>query len=147
MSATYSSSIPLGVYVKDIIANLTARGILNRGKPFARNTVYNILKNEKYSGIYRHGDEVFENMYPQIVPQEIFDRVRSKITANKYGKRSVEVVYLLRHKLKCGYCGQPISAEIEIFFHKPTRNSPDESRGCFVYKGRKENFDIEIWIV
>ena len=24
---------------------------------------------------------------------------------------------------------------------KPTRNSPDESRGCFVYKGRKENFD------
>ena len=303
----------LGVYVKDIIANLTARGILNRGKPFARNTVYNILKNEKYSGIYRHGDEVFENMYPQIVPQEIFDRVRSKINANKYGKRSVEVVYLLRHKLKCGYCGQPISAEtgtsktgakkryykcygrknhngcrksmmrknqlenlvvstiidelskpktldqivaglleeqeryikehsmlnvllreqrqvetsienvmaaiergvitntttkrlkdlearqeeldrqiliersknavrvsaeeikmyykealaleaqmlinyivkeivmyddkIEIYFNKPTRNSPDESRGCFVYKGRKENFDIEIWIV
>ena len=50
-------------------------------------------------------------MYPQIVPREIFDRVRSKITANKYSKRSVEVVYLLRHKLKCGYCGQPISAE------------------------------------
>ena len=25
--------------------------------------------------------------------------------------------------------------KIEIFFHKPTRNSPDESRGCFVYTG------------
>ena len=37
--------------------------------------------------------------------------------------------------------------KIEIFFNKPTRNSPDESRGCFVYAGRKENFDIEIWIV
>ena len=37
--------------------------------------------------------------------------------------------------------------KIEIFFYKPTRNSPDESRGCFVYKGRKENFDVEIWIV
>ncbi len=36
--------------------------------------------------------------------------------------------------------------KIEIFFNKPTRNSPDESRGCFVYTGRKENFDIEIWI-
>ena len=23
--------------------------------------------------------------------------------------------------------------KIEIFSHKPTRNSPDESRGCFVY--------------
>ena len=101
----------LGVYVQDIIASLTARGVLNKGKPFARNTIYNILKNEKYSGVYRHNDEVFENIYPQIVPREIYARVREKIKANKYGKRSVEVVYLLRHKLKCGYCGQPISAE------------------------------------
>lgn len=30
---------------------------------------------------------------------------------NKYGKRSTELVYLLRHKLKRGYCGMPISAE------------------------------------
>ena len=37
--------------------------------------------------------------------------------------------------------------KIEIYFNKPTRNNPDESRGCFVYTGRKENFDIEIWIV
>ena len=101
----------LGVYVKDIIKSLTAQGIYNNGKPFARNTVYNILKNEKYSGIYRHNGEVFENMYPQIVPTDIYERVRAKISENHYGKRSVEVVYLLRHKLKCGYCGQPISAE------------------------------------
>ena len=100
-----------GVYVKDIIAHLTAKGIFNRGKKFARNTVYNILKNEKYSGIYRHNDEVFDNIYPQIVPTEIYEIVRKKIEANKYGKRSVEVVYLLRNKLKCGYCGSPISAE------------------------------------
>ena len=25
--------------------------------------------------------------------------------------------------------------KIEIFFHKPTQNNPDESRGCFVYTG------------
>ncbi len=101
----------LGVYVKDIIKSLTAKGIYNNGKPFARNTVYNILKNEKYSGIYRHDGEVFENMYPQIVPTDIYERVRTKINENQYGKRSVDVVYLLRNKLKCGYCGQPISAE------------------------------------
>ncbi|MDE5765595.1 MAG: recombinase family protein [Clostridia bacterium] len=101
----------LGVFVKDIMKSLTAKGIYNHGKPFARNTVYNILKNEKYSGIYRHNGEVFENMYPQIVPTEIYEKVRAKINENQYGKRSVEVVYLLRHKLKCGYCGQPISAE------------------------------------
>ncbi len=101
----------MGVYVKDIIKALTAKGIFNHGKPFARNTVYNILKNEKYSGVYRHGDEVFTNIYPQIVPQDIFDTVRSKIDSNHYGKRSTEVVYLLRHKTVCGYCGSPVSAE------------------------------------
>ena len=100
-----------GVYVKDIIANLTERGILNRGKPFARNTVYRLLDNEKYVGIYRHGEEAIENIYPPIISKELFARVREKTKANKYGKRSVDVVYLLRHKLTCGYCGQPISAE------------------------------------
>lgn len=101
----------LGVYVKDIIASLTEKHIFNRGKPFARNTIYNILKNEKYSGIYRFNNQTFENMYPQIVPIEIYEKVRQKTNQNKYGKRSVEVVYLLRNKVKCGYCGEPISAE------------------------------------
>lgn len=101
----------MGVYVKDIIKALTAKGIYNHGKPFARNTVYNILKNEKYAGIYRHNGEVFTNIYPQIVPQETYDIVRKKIERNHYGKRSTEVVYLLRHKMVCGYCGSPVSAE------------------------------------
>lgn len=101
----------IGVYVKDIIANLTARGILNKGKPFARNTIYNILKNEKYSGIYRHNNEVFTNIYPQIVPTETFEKVRNKVNANKYGKQSTDIVYLLRNKVKCGHCGSSITAE------------------------------------
>ena len=101
----------VGVYVEDIIAELTAKGVYNRGKPFARNTVYKMLKNEKYSGIYRHGDEVFENMYPQIVTPKVFEIVREKVKVNQYGKRSLDVVYLLRNKMKCGYCGQSINAE------------------------------------
>ena len=101
----------LGVYVKDIIADLTEKHIFNHGKPFARNTIYNILKNEKYSDVYRFNNQTFENMYPQIVSTEIYEKVRQKTNQNKYGKRSIEVVYLLRNKLKCGYCGEPISAE------------------------------------
>lgn len=96
----------IGVYVKDIIANLTARGILYDGKPFVRNTVYKILKNERYSGIYHFNGEVFDNIYPQIVPQETFDIVRKKVNCNKYGKRSYEITYLLKDKIKCGYCGK-----------------------------------------
>ncbi len=100
-----------GIFVKDIIKSLTERGIYNRGKKFANNTVYNILRNEKYSGVYRFNGEVFTNIYPQIVPIDIYKIVRQKCELNKYGKRSVEVVYLLRNKIKCGYCGSTINAE------------------------------------
>ena len=96
------SQYALGVYVPTIIKALTERGVYHNGKPFAPNTVYHILKNEKYLGIYRNKGEEYDNIYPQIVPIEIFDKVRAKVQKNKYGKRSVQVTYLLRHKLKCG---------------------------------------------
>lgn len=105
------SQFASGVFVKDIISELTAKGILYKNKRFATNTVYNILKNEKYSGVYKHGEEIIDNMYPQIIDNELFEKVRKIVNANKYGKRSIKVVYLLRNKLKCGYCGRPISAE------------------------------------
>ena len=105
------SQFASGVFVKDIISQLTAKGILYKNKRFATNTVYNILKNEKYSGIYKHGEEIISNMYPQIIDNELFEKVRKIVNANKYGKRSIKVVYLLRNKLNCGYCGRPISAE------------------------------------
>ena len=100
-----------GVYVREIIEALTAEGVTYHGKPFAKNTVYNILKNEKYRGVYYHGEERIDNMYPRIVSDEVFERVRKIVEANKHGKRSVAVTYLLRHKLVCGYCGQSVIAE------------------------------------
>lgn len=100
-----------GKLVKDIIDELHAKGILYRRKPFARNTVYHILANEKYAGIYRHGDEVFTNIYPRIIPEEIFSIVASKIANNKYGKHKPHIYYLLRNRLFCGYCGKPVSSE------------------------------------
>ena len=119
-----------GVYVRQIIEALTAKGIVYHGKPFAKNTVYNILKNEKYRGVYYHGKERIDNMYPQIVPDEIFDRVRRIIESNKHGKRSVEVTYLLRHKLICGYCGQSVIAD-----NGTARNG--ERRYYYKCRGRK----------
>ena len=100
-----------GVTVKTMIAELTAKGILYKGKPFAPNTVYGILGNEKYSGSYRKDDEIIDNIYPQLIPIDTYQKVREKAEKNKFGKRSIKTVYLLRHKVKCGYCGRPISAE------------------------------------
>lgn len=103
----------LGVVVSKIIQQLNENGIMNGdGKPFIANAVYNILKNEKYAGIYRtKSGEVYDNIYPRIVSRKIYEKVRSITEKNKIGTRSVVTVYLLRHKVRCGYCGCPISAE------------------------------------
>lgn len=90
-----------GVYVKDILKDLAAKGITYKGRPFVRNSVYNILRNEKYSGVYKHGEEVIANMYPQIVPTELYEKVRAIVNKNKFGKRSVKADFLLRHNVIC----------------------------------------------
>ena len=100
-----------GKYVKDIAKDLNEKGIFNNGKRWQAHYIYKILKNEKYSGIYHYKNEEFTNIYPQIIDTVIFEKVRRKSLQNEHGSRSVKTVYLLRHKLKCGYCGGYISAE------------------------------------
>ena len=100
-----------GIEIKDIMKKLESKGIMNRGKPFARTTVYKMLRNEKYIGICKHEEEIYTNIYPQIVPTDLFERVKSKQTCYKHGKNSVTVEYLFSRKLKCGYCGKSMNAE------------------------------------
>ena len=122
------------MYVKDIIAELTSKGIYYYGKPFVTNTVYKILKNERYSGVYHYNGEEFNNIYPQIVPTEIFERVRRKVSVNKYGKRSDSVTFLLKDKVKCGYCGKSIVGE-----NGTARNG--ERHYYYKCRGRKANLN------
>ena len=97
-----------GMYVKDIIKELTDKGIYFEGKPFKINTVHNFLRNEKYAGVVRYKNEVFTNIYPPIVTTETFNLVRQKMIANHYGKHPEENRYILRNKLICGCCGNII---------------------------------------
>ncbi|MDE7329723.1 MAG: recombinase family protein [Clostridia bacterium] len=100
-----------GICVREIIERLTAQGIYKNGKKFPMNTVYNILRCERYTGVYTKGEEVIDNMYPAIISRELFDSVQAILKTYQHGKNSIEVTYLLRNKLKCGYCGQSIIGE------------------------------------
>ena len=99
------------VSVPDIIDALTARGCYFRGKKFIPSNIHYILRNRKYIGKYYCKGDLYENVYPQIVPTETFELVRKKIDLNKRGSNSVESVYLFRNILKCGYCGCPMHSE------------------------------------
>ncbi len=100
-----------GKIAKDIIADLTAKGLTHKGKPFAMNTFYGILRKEQYIGIHHHDGEVYTNIYPPIVPKPLFDRVQAILTKNKIGSRSRLTEYLLRDKAICGYCGKTLQGE------------------------------------
>ena len=46
-----------------------------------------------------------------MIAQELFDKVRKRIEMNRFGKNGVAEVYLLKFKMRCGYCGNTISAD------------------------------------
>lgn len=103
-----------GKSAKDIIHDLNARGLTNKqGKPFTLNTVYRMLRFERYTGIMRFGDEVFADTIPPIISKELWETVSAIVEANKrapsrskgYGK------YLLSGKLYCGVCGGQLTGE------------------------------------
>ena len=119
-----------GVHVSKILDVLEERGQLCWGKPFRKYAVYNILRREKYTGVYRYGEDNITDMYPQIIPEELYKKVRSILEKNKNGKRSVKVNYLLRHKIICGYCGQPVVAD--------SSNGRNNTRYYYKCRGRKD---------
>lgn len=54
---------------------MTAKGLLHNGKPFKSTTIYKILKNERYIGVYKIKNELFPNMYPQLIDKQLFEKV------------------------------------------------------------------------
>lgn len=101
-----------GHMANEIIDTLTERGIMNNtGKPFLPNAIYKILHNKKFIGIYEVNGEVYTNIFPPIVPQDIFEQVQQRIAHNKLGQKSKEVNFLLKGKIVCGYCGKHINGE------------------------------------
>ena len=100
-----------GFDATDIIDKLHSKGIMHKGKPFLHNAIYGILHNEKYIGKCTFNNETYTNIYPAIVPLDLFNQVQIKLEHNKLGQKSREVDFLLKGKLYCGYCGKRMNGE------------------------------------
>ena len=100
-----------GKQVMTILDDLKAQGVLHNGKFFKKSTLYNMLKNEKYIGKTIIKGKIYDNIYPQIIQKNVFDIAKEKIDNNKYGKHTNENVFLLRFKIKCGYCGNSVGSD------------------------------------
>ena len=99
------------------------------GKDFGKNSLYSILSNPKYQGMYVYNrcsakntvgtrnthlykddeDIVFvEGGCPQIVPTDVFVKVQNKLTEHKHtgGRENAKECYLLSGKVFCRECGK-----------------------------------------
>ena len=97
-----------GNRIPDIVRELDDSGIKNRGNPFTVNSIYFMLQQEKYTGVYTIHGETFTHIYPAIIPKELYQIVRKRVDANKTGKHVIGVDYILMGKCFCGYCGRQL---------------------------------------
>ena len=82
-----------------------------RGKPFARTSLDKLLKNEKYIGIYKFKDIIYdEDAVPALIDRDLFYKVQDMLEKNKRApvKNWNYSDYLLTGKLFCGHCGDPM---------------------------------------
>ena len=112
----------------EIVDKLNNKGYRTQtGRPFAKNSLHDILRNEKYRGIYtfnrserktdgkrnhhksKNPDEIIkiEGGMPRIISDEIWEKVRARMEKNKRGPAAnkAKEIYLLSGLIFCGKCG------------------------------------------
>lgn len=118
----------------DIIRSLNAAGRkTKRGKPFGKNSIYELLRNEKYTGTYiynrienrrkkgnnshnlKSADDVIKikDGMPCIIEQKQFVKVKEKMEKNRRasGRYKNKYVYPLSGLIVCGHCGSSYCGE------------------------------------
>lgn len=118
-----------GYSYSNIIDKLNSLGYkTKRGNKFGKNSLYSILSNEKYTGVYvfnktqrkgvngkRNGhkqkseDEIIkvEGGMPQIIDKEVFRQAQEMMQKRKKtpGSHKAKTLYLLTGIIRCGECG------------------------------------------
>lgn len=92
----------------EIQDDLNRRGIKTKqGKPWNKNSFNRMLKNDRYTGIYRYNGIVKDGGIPAIITKEMFAQMQEMLTTKKnpQGRQRENGTYLLTGKLRCGYCG------------------------------------------
>ncbi|MDR0678046.1 MAG: recombinase family protein [Holosporaceae bacterium] len=125
-----------GKSYREIIGHLNAMGHRTKSSgEFGSNSLYHILKNEKYIGTYKFGKDsepdkciVLENRIPPIIGKELFDEVQAKLVENKLssGRNRAKRNYMLSGLIKCGVCG----ANMHINSRKNKNNTLYSSYIC-----------------
>lgn len=115
-----------GKSYREIVAGLNADGLrTKRGQPFGANSLHDLLKNERYTGVVVYGQRPYredgtrnthataddcirvEGAVPAIISRELFETVQARLTSNKRqqsGRPPTKRDYPLRGRVFCADC-------------------------------------------
>ena len=141
-----------GIPRKQIIDGLNADGLLtSKGNKFTTNSLYPILHNEKYIGVYRFRDIVDPDGVPPIVDQVTFARAQEIIRKREFKKTRNYMetnTYTLVPKVFCGECGRMMTGESaksrsgKIFrYYSCTGRKGSDRNGCRKSRVQKEQLE------
>jgi site-specific DNA recombinase len=156
-----------GIGYNEILRHLNGRGYCTkRGNCFGKNSLYSILENEKYSGVFvfnkklekdvsgrrnpqwkpREDWIVIQGGIPAIVDKEMFDKVQKKMEFNAHngGRFKAKEIYLLSGLVYCGECGFSMYGNTRVCGRGKSRYSSyrcsnrANHKGCVNKELRKE---------
>lgn len=83
------------------------------GKLIDNKYLYFILHNKRYTGVVEHQGELYDNIYPRIISDDLWEKVSSINEENKLApSRKKEIFdYILSGKLVCGDCKHKMGGE------------------------------------
>ena len=88
--------------------------VKSTGKKMSKQWLYNVLKNERYTGVYIFSDIRVENGMPQIISKDDFEKVRKMMRKRQHAPQSNPYKFPLSGKTFCGKCGSLVVGETSI---------------------------------
>lgn len=146
----------------EIINYLNSKGYKTKyGSTFGKNSIYEILRNEKYTGTYifnkaprefkgkknkrvrNNEDDIIkiEGGMPVIIEFDEWKAVQNKMDSKKKPGRKSNEIYLLSGSLHCGVCGSAMTADTRYLKNR-------EQTYCYYrcYKNNgKNNCNLQAW--
>lgn len=103
-----------GKTILQICRDLESENITNKCQKFIPQTIRHFLQRKLYTGEYEINGKRYDNIYPQIITEELFANVKNIMDKNRYGcRKDNHEIFRLKDKIYCGYCNKkmyPVSA-------------------------------------
>ncbi len=138
-----------------ICEDFARRGIKTAaGVDLQPKSVYKILRNIKYTGLYVYGDIRIPDFHERLITDELFQEAQKRLELNAKGKskrrRKDAVDYLLSGKVYCGKCKNRFVGESghgklgEVYHYYKCSGRKNKNSGCDMEIFRKDDLESAV---